>query len=619
MKKCHYCGHKNQFPRVPNPIKCPRCGNPYGQKPQRKLWGKYTIMLVLIFCLCAVPAVMGVRENFQDYTSDGTGIMCFQSGTIGVGNPFTMAQSPNSYYIYTSDPAIGNNWMYVIGNSYLPAYGGLCGAGITNYVPTPSTYYAWDADHTYGNYGGFDTNTPNKINIYSGGGLNGNHRYEIKIIGGTPTLFIDGVQTSTLAPISINPSYSQITDGFAAYGNFGIDNLVIGESDHHIVGALPTNWTIQRDLLNPSATGVYAWDGSAWQLKNSHYFYLDADKEFGSIADPSPENVVIKDYATQTIVNTTSVSVVRNTILYNITQFLNTPTSLGTSLPDGMYTVSFENSPAITDTFWVISSGATMSWDQPIYSQGSTGKVIYSIAGSGYWDQSTYSYSMVTKNIYGTTMNTQTIGAQSGTISVPITASYSPGVYYAEILATKISDGTVSTMNYAVMQVTSYIPMNGYVMNEETGAVIPSANMNISQGAQYQTVTSDASGAWSSNNGWMAGSTITINTTATGFKQDIHSFLPLNAASVFLNITMSPTVSAYSGVSIGGTVKDHKFGNPVVGALYHVMNNTESVSTTNIAGFARVDGLVNGNLYAVWSSKTGYGNSSIVNITAVGS
>jgi hypothetical protein len=44
----------------------------------------------------------------------------------------------------------------------------------------------------------------------------------------------------------------------------------------------------------------------------------------------------------------------------------------------------------------------------------------------------------------------------------------------------------------------------------------------------------------------------------------------------------------------------------------------EYPSNLNISGFARVDNLVNGNLYSVWSSKTGYGNSSVKQIVAVG-
>jgi hypothetical protein len=534
---------------------------------------KRWLFLVLVISLCIVPPVLGVRENFQN----------FNNGSV----------SPVSASIIFADATTGN----VVLN----------GGGFINNNPLPFTYAAFDKKS-----GGLsaifllDSSGATISTITSPNTLG---RNEIKIIGGIPTLYVNGVVSTTGAAVSVNPSYLEVTLGNPLY----YDNVIIGESDHHIVGALPTNWTIQRDLLNPSATGVYAWTGSTWTPTNSYRFYLDADKEF-----LNPENVVIKYQSGGTVINTTVVTAETNTIQYNVSQFLTTSTALGSTIPDGMYTVSFDTAPAVYDTFWVISSGATVSWGMPVYSQGSTGTVNYAIAGGGYWDQSTYSYSMVTKSIYGTVMNTQTISTQTGTISVPLTTAYTPGVYYAEIVATKISDGTTNVMNIAYTSVTTYIPMSGYVMNEETGAVIPSANMNVSQGLQYQTVTSDANGSWNSNNGWISGSTITINSTASGYKQNIHSFLPLGASTVFLNISMSPTTSTYSGISIGGVVSDSQFGNPIVGATYHVMNVTESTSTTNIAGFARVDGLVNGNLYSVWSSKIGYGNSTVHQIVTVG-
>ena len=547
--------------------------------------------LILLLCLCLlVVPVLGIRENFQDYTHPD------------ITNTITLAiDSTNNVYV---------------GNSS-------AGAGIiSTSTPVTFTYAALDTrcdsiagSHPSQTFSLYDSsyNYMGSVNeVFSWPYL---HRDEIKIIGGSPQLYVDGTLVFTGSVLSINPSY--ISGGCHNGAGFGVsntwDNVAIGETDHHIVGALPSNWTIQRDLLNPSATGVYAWSGSAWVLKNSYDFYLDADKEY-----LDPENVVITDFATSTVVNTTTVTAVKNTIQYDVSQFLTTPTGLGSNLPDGRYSVSFDTAPAIYDTFWVISSGATLSWAQSVYSQGGTGVVNYAIAGSGYWDQSTYSYSMVTKNIYGTVMNTQTIPTQTGAISVPITTSYNPGVYYSEITATKISDGTVNVMNVAYMSVTTYITMNGFVMNEETGATIAAANLNVTQGFQTQTVTSGYNGNWSSNNWWVSGSPITINTTASGFKQNIHTFTPLTAAAVALNISMSPTTSSFVGVSIGGVVSDNQYGNPIPGATYHVLNSTESTTTTNIAGFARVDNLVNGNLYNVWSSKLGYGNSSVTQIVAVG-
>jgi hypothetical protein len=44
MKKfyCEYCKQINKLPRVKDPKRCPFCGNRYGFKPVRKLYGRYT-------------------------------------------------------------------------------------------------------------------------------------------------------------------------------------------------------------------------------------------------------------------------------------------------------------------------------------------------------------------------------------------------------------------------------------------------------------------------------------------------------------------------------------------------------------------------------------------------
>ena len=40
--KCLYCGYDNIKSRSQNPIRCPRCGNPYRFAPVRDLTGRWT-------------------------------------------------------------------------------------------------------------------------------------------------------------------------------------------------------------------------------------------------------------------------------------------------------------------------------------------------------------------------------------------------------------------------------------------------------------------------------------------------------------------------------------------------------------------------------------------------
>jgi hypothetical protein len=455
----------------------------------------------------------------------------------------------------------------------------------------------------------------NKNMIWDGGqqyGSTSGNRSEVKIVGGIASLYNNGILVSSSGVLNANPSYI----GWGRYANFvgspyGVwDDIVWGDTENkNIFGAPATGCYLVKDLLNPSSSGLY---NAAETLVSSN----NMTTTWGVGDNNSPHTILLQNYGTA--YNAGTYATTNGYQAGTIPWALNDQIFLNPGAEYGLYVTTISGTSEYSQPIPYIVSGATLSWSPTTISQGSTGVITYAISGGGYWDQSTYSYSMVTKSVYGTVMNTQTIPTQTGTISVPITTAFTPGVYYAEITATKISDGTVNVMNVAYMSVTAYLAMTGYVMNEETGVTISAANMNVTQGLQTQTVTSGFDGNWSSNNGWASGSTITINTTAAGFKQNIHSFTPLTAAAVALNISMTPTTSTYSGVSIGGVVTDSQYGNPIVGASYNVQNGTTTTALTNIAGFARVDGLVNGKLYSVWSNKVGYGNSSTVNIIAVG-
>ena len=224
---------------------------------------KWQLLLVGLLLLACVSSVGAVRENFQEW-----GI----SGGISVSSGSGVS---------LNTPSVGNISL-------------IMGPATSSWVNTNPVYWT---------YAGFDSVRSGDIDIIylldssynamNNGGLNGNPcggitvlanaRIEIKLIGMVPTVFINGVQTgtypctSTSAPrCNINPSYLEITD---YTGGRLYDNILIGESDPHVVGALPSNWTIIRDLINPAAIGVYAWNNATqtWVAQNSQYFYIDAD------------------------------------------------------------------------------------------------------------------------------------------------------------------------------------------------------------------------------------------------------------------------------------------------------------------------------------------------------
>jgi hypothetical protein len=220
-------------------------------------------------------------------------------------------------------------------------------------------------------------------------------------------------------------------------------------------------------------------------------------------------------------------------------------------------------------------------------------------------------------NTAGTTLQTYSLNSQTGTESLQLNpTTYPAGVYYAEVIATD-SSGNKNIMNYAAMQVTGYSYISGYVMNE-TGMVLPGAAVNVTQGSATETENSNSNGSYTMSTGWLTGGALTVFTNKTGYTNDTRSFSPLAAGNILLNITLFSTTPSYSGAAIGGVVRDDQYGNPIVGATYHTLNGTDTTCTTNIAGVCINNNLMANALYNVSGSKTGYGNSTYYQVTAVG-
>ena len=568
---------------------------------------KWQYLLMGLLLLSCVGSVGAVRENFQGWGSSTMG----GGGTAGV--PYI-----NLYSATGGDIGMAMPWSYSNFQNYY--------SYVINSNPVAYTYAAFDTGQQPVGFSmsllDSSGNTISSVGNFGQAFGQANSRIEMKIIGGTPTWFINGVQSRTSGSVSVNPSYFEIVTyqpGYQSSGYDIVDNFLIGESDPHVVGALPSNWTIIRDLINPSATGVFAWNNATqtWVAQNSQYFYIDADTSSQQSATTEYFDIMYQG----AIVNTTTIydqTSPRNQIQYNVSEFLNTA-YFSSVLPDGQYYAQFRGYPDSRSYFWVTSSGASVSWDKTTYPQSSTATLTYAVSNS-YWQPSTYTYSLVVVNTAGTTLQTYSLNSQTGTELLQLNpTTYPAGAYYAEVIATDNS-GNKHIMNYAAAQVTSYSYISGYVMNAETGAVLSGATVNTTQGAVTESQTSSASG-YTMNTGWLTGGLLSVTTNLTGYTTDVQSFSPMAAGNIPLNITLLSTTPSHTGVSIGGIVRDNQYGNPVTSATVNVYNTSTSESynnVTNIAGYYLVNNLVGNRLYNVSSTKSGYSNSTIAQVAAVG-
>jgi hypothetical protein len=566
------------------------------------------LLALLVLCLLvgSVSAIGSVSLDFQTPSEFVAHYACAGYSLEGFG-------SCN----YWTQNTIG-------GNSYLtlPSL-----VGVANPDGTPMTYSAITTVGTSGTVfiavrlfdavggviAGSDGN--NAVNLVATGG----QRIEVKIAGGDAKVYSNGIEDGSSFPgISSNPSYilyyiSPIGGG----GTETVDDIIWGDTGSRYIFGMPEDgmYFIMKDFMNPATTGFYRVNlvdpMGAPTLIYSNKFYSTFSKGSGT-----DETVVLYPYsgAGFTMSNQTGAAYT-GTIEWNLTQFTSTEQGNGY----GLYATRIVNqiptsAPYVTShTIPYIGSGASIQFGRNTYSTGDTATVTYAIT-DGYWDTVTYAYTIVTQDIYGTIIDTQTVTTQTGTKSVEFSDTDVLGVYYTVLKATPTGADAI-WVNYDVADLNSYIAYSGYVMNAETGAVISGAHLNVSQGSSYLPTTSATDGNWSSSNNWYANFAMRINTTATGYTQDIRTFTALSAKSIAINISMMPDPPTSVGVTIGGIVRDDQYGNPITGATYHVGAHT---ATTNIAGFARVGSLVHGTAYDVYSTKAGYADSPHYTRTALG-
>jgi hypothetical protein len=570
------------------------------------------LCLVLLVLLC-VPVL-----GWSDTLNNG------ERTYYTYGNPFTYTARPGFLdTVYAHSASISSTWSTLI----------------TPNSSTSSNYFAATMYNSNGNaaIGMLDSTRSAFYGYpwYSNGLLSGYNYNRLEFVrsGTNMLVYVDGSLSQTFTSVPGTPAYSYSLGSHASGSEpsqWYIDDISFGNAfaDTGLVSVMPHSWYIMKDMINPS--NFYMIDSSGNLVYSDHF---DVQWSLGAYADgwqasqnpPNNRYRIAITGADQYVVYNEYINITAAGAATGIISIPMNQTYIGNSpLSYGQYLVRLYDGSAVksTDYFYVIGTGATIAWGNPTYTIGSTAAITYSISSS-YYDTATYTYKIEIIDIYGNIQKTQTINGQAGSISVSLDSStYSDGVYYAEIIATPKSGGSDIAMNYAATEINSYITLSGYVMNAETGATLSGATVNVSQLSTSLVSTSDVNGSYSNNNNWLSGSEINITTNLTGYTTDVNVFTPLTADAITLNISLIPSPPTYSGIAIGGIVRDNQYHNVIPSATVYKITNVSRTgsgsATTNIAGYYRFDSLVNGTVYDIWSSKTGFANSTVEQKLAVG-
>ncbi len=287
----------------------------------------------------------------------------------------------------------------------------------------------------------------------------------------------------------------------------------------------------------------------------------------------------------------------------------------------GTYTVSLQVTNAygtdtITKTNLIeVNSKAAVLWDRTEYSPGDTGVLTYSIEND-YWNPSGYTYVV---NIYDQSPTpvikaSKSVTSQSGSKTFNFdSATYPLGYYFGHVLRTKLEVGAeIENLGSDSMQISGVVHVNGYIHDSDDGALID-ANMSITQGALANNQFAIGGYYNTTNVSFLTGVPIIFNVTVYDFRPFVSSFTPATAKTYNINVTLIHVVPTQNGTSsIGGRVLELPYNTPIIGATVNCANVTNSelyTALTNEWGYYRIDNLVSGRPYDLWSTKAGYSDS----------
>lgn len=161
----------------------------------------------------------------------------------------------------------------------------------------------------------------------------------------------------------------------------------------------------------------------------------------------------------------------------------------------------------------------------------------------------------------------------------------------------------------------------GYVRNA-TGTPIQSATVVITQLLNTNTLTTDSSGYYSTlSSNYLANIPVNITISKSGYETDYNSFIPIDSGTA-VNTTLLDSSRSCTPPCIDGITKTAWEHSAISGSSVYIIENVSrtgyQTNTSTISGYYRFSNLVDAMVYDVWSSKTGYSNSSVYQVTAVG-
>ena len=550
------------------------------------------LLLLLVALLVMVVGVQGLALDFQNSEDFSAHVGC----TSGC-----------SWYHNTTG-----------GNSYvLTAYSTLSIVG--SLTPLPMTYSAATIQNGRVLVYLYDSGM-NEIG-YLISDITPNTRAEVKVVGNDAFLYSNGVELTHVHGLLQNPSYIRWGSAYPGCGTWcsgGIDNIIWGSTESQYIFGMPeTGYFLQKDILNPAASGFYRANQTDPNGTPTLIYSYSMPSTFGK-GNGNNETVYLNNYGGGNYQTYYTGTMYAGNIAWNLTDFF------ASTAPYGLYVTTIPGSVTYSDIIPYIGSGASINFDKNSYAIGETA-IATVIVSDSYYDLATYSYHVVIQDIYGTKVYDEPISfsipPHTGTASYTWLDTDGEGLYYGLIYAKRLSDNEEILMNLDTAELSSTLVVNGYVFDATTAGTIPNTTVTITQGVTTNGVVSGFDGNYTStSNAFVANSPTTLVANKTGYETYQHVFTPLYAGSIQINLTLMPTNPTHTGIALGGIARSPPY-NRTINSATVTINKTgigNYIATTNSVGYYIQNGMPNGTIWDIWGSKTGFSNSSIYQKLVVG-
>jgi hypothetical protein len=458
---------------------------------------------------------------------------------------------------------------------------------------------------------------------------NASSRFELKRDpdSGAVWLYVNGISVGQIASISPRPwlysfyeyagPCSIVYPGVCSDAHWYVDDVVQDILNKGIVGTIPPTWFLKKDLSGYVVNGLYNSNNNV--VHTDHFantFGRGSGGSDGTNMPIYPTNLSLVDYGGIVWESVNVSKSLNGQASFNLTDFFQS------AAPYGTYNVRLEDSGTISQLIYV-GEGASVAWDRQKYTTSDTATITYSV-GDAYWEPANFTYYIKVINGYGNTTNIFNFTRQSGQFQLSWNSTYLTGVYYAEAVASPIAANKSSDipMGYAITELGEVVTLQGYVKNAITGDLVKQANITTSQYKMVQYIQSGIANGSYYTTGYFIGEGLTVNASANGFNPYTFTFIPLVAETLNINVSLIPSGFNCSNICLDGVARRLPYYQPISNVTVTVQNTTfnESYLTyTNFDGFYIIHNLTNKRNYQDWGSKDLYENSTIYNITVVGS